>query len=87
MSDNLSLTRFLENALAVAHAALDEPTSGRVAQARRYAAEVRLRIKRPRRQFTLGEAAQIARLLKQLHIVHGAIDGAQSLPALRARLA
>ena len=78
MTETESMKNFLERSLALAHAALDEPTPERVASARRYAAEVFPRLRRIERYaMTLGEARQLAELIAQLRAVIAAVDGAR----------
>lgn len=73
-----SIKSFLERTLALAHAALDEPTPERVASARRHAAEVFPRLRKIERYaMTLGEARQLAELIAQLRSVIAAVDGAR----------
>ena len=75
MTDKHPLERFLENALAFAHSALEHSDADRVRDARRYAAEVGPRIRRLERfELTLGEARQIALLMQQLRAVLSAVD-------------
>jgi len=74
----LSLKNFLERAIALAHAALDEPTPERIASARRHAAEVFPRLRRIERYaMTLGEARLLAELITELRSVIAAVDGAR----------
>lgn len=74
----LAMKNFLERAIALAHAALDEPTPDRVASARRYAGEVFPRLRRIERYaMTLGEARQLAELISQLRSVIAAVDGSR----------
>jgi len=78
-----AMRSFLERTLALAHAALDEPTPERVASARRHAAEVFPRLRRIERYaMTLGEARQLAELITELRSVIAAVDGAR--PAARS---
>jgi hypothetical protein len=78
MSEQITLTRFLESALALAHAALDDPSERNVGLAHMYAAEAQLRVKRPqRRPWSDYEAAHIAALLQQLRLVLATIDRRQ----------
>lgn len=75
MTDKSPLQRFLENALAFAHSALEQPDAQRIRDARNYAAEVVPRLRRMKRfEFTLGEARQIVLLMQQLCAVLGAVD-------------
>jgi hypothetical protein len=74
------LQRFLERALAFAHAALESPTIERLRQVRDYL-HVLGRVERL--QMTLAEARQIIVLLKQLRVLSAAAD--RQLLALVAR--
>ena len=72
----MTLERLLEQALAFAHAALDEPTPERIAAARGFAQALL-----QRRRFTLAEA----RLATQLKEVLSALDDpATELPSWRS---
>jgi len=79
MTETESMRNFLERTLALAHAALDEPTPERVASARRFAAEVFPRLRRIERYaMTLGEARQLAELITELRAVIAAVDAPRS---------
>jgi hypothetical protein len=66
---------FLQRALAVAHAALEEPTSERIRQAQLEAAEVYPRMRRfDQRALTLAEARELAVLVARLREVIGALS-------------
>jgi hypothetical protein len=70
-----SMKSYLERTLALAHAALEEPTAERVSRARRYAADVFPRLRRMEHYaMTLGEARQLAELITQLRSVIAAVD-------------
>jgi hypothetical protein len=79
MSEFQLLADSLTNALALAHAALDKPTVKNAERARSHAAQVWPRIKRlSRAQLTLGEAQQIAVLLRELRQVLAAVEREQA---------
>jgi len=80
MSETESIKHFLERTLALAHAALEEPTAERVASARRHAAEVFPRLRRiDRYGMTLSEARQLAELITELRTVIAAVDTPRSV--------
>jgi len=69
------LLKLLEQALAFAHAALDQPSTDRISVARTHAEAVLPKLRRPSRiRATLGEARQIVLLVTQLKHVLSAID-------------
>jgi hypothetical protein len=75
MTETQSMKNFLERTLALAHAALEEPTAERVASARRHAAEVFPRLRRIEKYaMTLGEARQLAELITELRSVIAAVE-------------
>ena len=79
MSEYQLLSESLTNALALAHAALDKPTAQNAERARSHAAQVWPQIKRlSRAQLTLGEAAHVATLLRQLRQVLAAVEREQA---------
>ena len=81
MIEKSPLERFLESALAFAHAALEDPSHDRLADARRYAAEVAPRMEKVKRlELTLAEARQIVLLMRQLRAVLAVVD-ARARPA------
>jgi hypothetical protein len=75
MKDTRPLQRFLEKALAFAHAALEDPSDEHLANAQRYADEVLPRVQRLKQlEFTLAEARQIVLLVVQLRTVLAAVE-------------
>jgi len=75
MSDVQSVQRLLQRALAFAHAALDETTPFRVAESKRYAAQLWPRLKQlETRAFTLGEGRNVIDLCGQLRAVLEVLD-------------
>jgi hypothetical protein len=75
MDDSGSLQRFLERALAFAHAALEDATVDNLENARAYADEVLPKLDRLKKyEFTLAEARQIVLLVTQLRTVLSAVD-------------
>jgi hypothetical protein len=75
MDDFRVLSESLTSALAVAHAALDAPTEKNAERARRHADDVWPRIRKLTRvQLTLGQAEEVAVLVKQLRAVLAALD-------------
>jgi hypothetical protein len=72
MSD--SNKAYLERALALAHAALEEPTSERVRQARLHASEIFWRMHRIEREaMTMSEARLLVELMVELRAVIGTL--------------
>jgi hypothetical protein len=70
-----SLQKAIERALALAHAAVDEPSDDRIHEAKRQAAEVLPWIGRMHQtRFTLGEANRILQLMGQLRAVLAVVD-------------
>jgi hypothetical protein len=70
MTDAQSLRRSLEKALALGHAALEEPSTYRILEAQSYAEEVMPRLGRLRPPaFTLAEAQRTIALIGQLRAV------------------
>jgi hypothetical protein len=77
--------RLVEKALAYAHAALDETTPYRVAEARMYAAEVLPSVSRMKpRAIGLSEARALFELLGQLRAVMEVLERKVELRAQRA---
>jgi len=82
MNDSQSLRGFLERTLALAHAALEEPTSERIAKARRQAAEVFPRMRRLEHgPLTMTEARLLIELVTELRTVIGAVARAEAARA------
>lgn len=70
MTDAESLRKSVEKALAFAHAAVDDPTTYRILEAKSYAAEVLPRLGRLKPPaFTLAEARRMVALVGQLRAV------------------
>ncbi len=67
-------TKLVEKALAFAHAAIDETTPQRVAEAKSYAANVLPKIAGMRNAFTLGEAQQFVAAVGQLRAVLAVLE-------------
>lgn len=84
MGKRQNLQRFVERALAFAHAALDNPTDDRVTLARICADEALERVRKL--EFTLGEARSIVLLVGQLRAVLTAV-AQRTAPVAPARVA
>lgn len=75
MMDSRTMHTLVEEALAFAHAAIDETTPYRVAEARTYAAEVLPCIARIKpKSVALGEARELYVLVGQLRAVLGVLE-------------
>jgi hypothetical protein len=74
MTDPEMLDRSLERALALAYAALEDPTEARLAASRESAREVLAAIKKISRERTLAEARRTLMLVNQLRAVLRAIE-------------
>ncbi|MCU1281481.1 MAG: hypothetical protein JWM53_5027 [bacterium] len=84
MPRNNKLQPCVERALALAHAALDEPSDDRLAAARSHADDALERVRDL--DFTLGEARQIVSLVNQLRVVLAVAERRASPVQLRTRL-
>ncbi len=70
MTEAQDLQKLVERALAFAHAAVDEPTTPRILEARTLANRLLPRLGRVKPPaFTLGEASRIVALVSQLRAV------------------
>jgi hypothetical protein len=80
MTQTQSMKVFLEQALAFAHAALEEPTPERIHRAQRQVAQVFPRLRWiDRCPLTLAEARQLVELVIELRAVLGAVARLESL--------
>ncbi len=75
MTNTQSMQAMLERALAYAHAALDETTPHRVAESKKYAAQVLPYLGRMKpAAFTLGDGRRMIELVSQLRAVLEVLD-------------
>jgi hypothetical protein len=75
MTDAQSLRKSVEKALAFAHAAVDDPTTYRILEAKSYAEEVLPRLGRMKpAAFTLAEARRMVALVGQLRAVLSVLE-------------